>query len=470
MIENYLSSIITAGNFVDGVLVTDEVGTIVYWKNYQTYAPIPEKEAIGKSLLELYPDIQVETSPVFRALNYGECTIGKEGELVNFKGERIYLRGTTFPIKEGERIIGAINIVTYPQNAKSEIKVTPLGGRTYKKLYELTDIIGRSHRIQVLRSRIEKVAKTSSSVLIYGETGTGKEMVAQSIHTASARREKPFISQNCAAIPGNLLESIFFGTTEGSYTGAKNRPGIFEAADGGTIFLDEINSMDINIQAKLLRALEDKKIRRIGGTQERSVNVRIIAAVNEPPLDCIKRGKLRPDLFYRLGSVTIDIPSMRERLEDFDLLMQYYMNHYNREMERNITGVEPEVREILGTYHWPGNVRELRNVLEGAYNFCEGDTIRREDIPAYIFVLHEEEQKRKQRENAAVPEAEEELNRGIHQGGSLKSSVDAFEKQLILKEMKHAKNLSQLAERLGITRQTLNQKLTKYGLKKMEEG
>lgn len=468
MIENYLSNIVTAGNFVDGVLVTDEIGTIVYLKNYQAYAPFQEKEEIGKNLKELYPEIQEETSPVFRALLYGECTIGKEGEMVNYKGEKIYLRATTFPIKEGERVIGAINIVTYPQNAKSEIKVTPLGGRVYKSLYELTDIIGRSERIRVLRSRIEKVAKTNSSVLIYGETGTGKEMVAQSIHSASARREKPFISQNCAAIPANLLESIFFGTTEGSYTGAKNKSGIFEAADGGTIFLDEINSMDINIQAKLLRALEDKKIRRIGGTQERSVDVRIIAAVNESPLKCIEQGVMRSDLFYRLGSVTIDIPSMRERMEDFDLLMEYYMNYYNQEMKKNITAVEPEAMEVLKNYHWPGNVRELRNVLEGAYNFCEGTSIRKEDIPAYILAFYEEEQKKNQKEGFSFQE-EDGTHLGLQEGGSLKESVNAFEKKMILEEMKRAKNLSQLAERLGITRQTLNQKLAKYSLRRIDE-
>lgn len=461
MIENYLNNIINMENFVDGMLVVDQDAVVVHIKNYREYSPFTESEAIGKSLLDLYPGLDVATSPVLRALYLGESSINIEGTMVSYKGETVNLRTTTFPIKEGDKVIGAVNVANYSQYQRSEINVTPVGGRTYKKLYHLEDIIGRTPKIQELRRRISKVAKTSSSVLIYGETGTGKEMVAQSIHTESVRRDKMFISQNCAAIPANLLESIFFGTTKGSYTGAENRPGIFEAANGGTVFLDEINSMDISMQAKLLRALEDKKITRIGGMEERQVDVRIIAAVNEQPLACIREGKLRPDLFYRLGSVTIDVPPLRDRLEDLNLLLKYYIAHYNREMGKSIIGVEPEVEEILSDYQWPGNVREFRNVLEGAFNFCDGSTICREDLPYYILLLQEEERAGKLLASADVPEIAGTVGIGA---GSLKAAVDAFERELILQEMKQAPNLSRLAERLGITRQTLNQKLTKYHL------
>lgn len=481
MIENYLSNIINMENFVDGMLIVDHNGVVVHLKNYREYSPFTEQEAVGKNLKELYPDLRLADSPVLRALRYGESTVNVEGTMVSYKGETIYLRTTTFPIKENETIIGAVNIVNYSQKERKEINVTPVGGRTYKTLYRLEDIIGRAPKVQELRQRIGRVAKTASSVLIYGETGTGKELVAQSIHTESSRKNKLFISQNCAAIPANLLESIFFGTAKGSYTGAENRPGIFEAADGGTVFLDEINSMDIGMQAKLLRALESKRITRIGGTQERQVDVRIIAATNEPPLSCMKNGQLRPDLFYRLGSVTIDIPPLRERLQDLSLLLGYYIAYYNREMHRNITGVSAEAEQILQGHLWPGNVRELRNAVEGAFNFCDGDVIEAEDLPQYILQVQKD---RRLMESLLSPTSlgmrQTPFFDGIDQAsafheatalcmdgerfGSLKEAVDAYERRVIVQEMKRARNFSRLAERLGITRQTLNQKLTKYGL------
>jgi len=228
------------------------------------------------------------------------------------------------------------------------------------------------------------IADTESSVLICGETGTGKELTAQSIHTSSPRRGKRFVSQNCASIPANLLESILFGTVKGSYTGAENRPGLFELANGGTLFLDEINAMEISVQAKILKAIEEKQITRIGGLEPIPIDVKIVSAINQNPLDCIREGKLREDLFYRLSVVQLIMPPLRERHNDLFYLTYSFIQLYNEKMGRHIIGIDEEVENIFAAYDWPGNVRELKNVIEGAFNVTAAGFIQKKDLPAYM--------------------------------------------------------------------------------------
>ncbi len=238
--------------------------------------------------------------------------------------------------------------------------------------------------MELIKERIPMIADTDSSVLIYGETGTGKELVAQSIHTASKRRNKKFVSQNCAAIPGNLLESILFGTTKGSYTGAENKPGLFEIASGGTLFLDEINSMEISVQPKILKAIEEKQVVRLGGYEPIKTDIKIVSAVNENPLQCIAENKLREDLFYRLSVVQLNIPPLRERINDLFYLVSHFINIYNTSMHCNLIGIDEEVETIFRGYNWPGNVRELKNVIEGAFNVASARFIQKKDLPEYL--------------------------------------------------------------------------------------
>lgn len=450
MLEEYLDIITSMENFADGIMVLDENACVVYVRNYRTgVTPLITQDVVGKNILEIYPELTEETSTIWKALRTGESTINKLEPLTSYDGITMNLLDNTFPIRQGGRIIGAVSIAKYPDYVKEDISVSGFVEKYRKDLYTLEDIVGRSPKMLLLRSQVERVSRTNSSVLIYGETGTGKEMVAQSIHTSSARKSKLFISQNCAAIPGNLLESIFFGTTKGSYTGAENKPGIFEIADGGTIFLDEINSMDINMQAKLLRVIEEKKITRIGGAESKKVDVRIVAAINEPPMRCIREGKMRADLFYRLGSVMIQIPPLRDRSHDINVMAEYFINQYNQEMGKSIEGLSQEVMDLLPQYDWPGNVREFKNAIEGAFNFCNGKMIEREDLPDYIF------------EELSVTESE---TSSFTQGSTLKKSIDDYEMNIILSEMGKTKNLTALAGRLGITRQALNQKMKKYGI------
>lgn len=252
--------------------------------------------------------------------------------------------------------------------------------------YTFDDIVHISEPMRHVVSRCKQVAKSDSSVMIYGETGTGKELLAQSIHNASRRKDGPFLAINCAAIPENLLESLLFGTEKGAYTGAERRPGLFEQADGGTLLLDEINSMNLGLQAKLLRVLQEGTVRRVGGATEISVDVRVLSNTNIPPYQAMEENKLRRDLFYRLGVVNITIPPLRERKEDIPLLVKTFVMQCNQKLERNIRDADRNVLDAFYAYDWPGNVRELQHAVEHAMNVLpdEYSMITAEYIPEHI--------------------------------------------------------------------------------------
>lgn len=252
--------------------------------------------------------------------------------------------------------------------------------------YTFDDIVHISEPMRHVVSRCKQVAKSDSSVMIYGETGTGKELLAQSIHNASRRKDGPFLAINCAAIPENLLESLLFGTEKGAYTGAERRPGLFEQADGGTLLLDEINSMNLGLQAKLLRVLQEGTVRRVGGATEIPVDVRVLSNTNIPPYQAMEENKLRRDLFYRLGVVNITIPPLRERKEDIPLLVKTFIMQCNQKLERNIREADRNVLDVFYAYDWPGNVRELQHAVEHAMNVLpdEYSMITAEYIPEHI--------------------------------------------------------------------------------------
>ena len=462
MIEEYLDTITNIKNYVDGLLVVDSDYKIVYMTQYKTeFPPVDGRRAIGKTLFEIYPDKTPENSTIVQAIRYGKPVLNHDEVLYPTIGRPFHCMDNTYPIREDGKVIGAVCVTIFPENSANRDSLnifTDKKKKKRKRLYDVSDIIGRSPEVQYVRMQVDRIARTSSSVLIYGETGTGKEMVAQSIHSASRRSGCPFLSQNCAAIPDNLLESLFFGTARGSYTGAEDRAGLFERAHGGTLFLDEINSMDIALQAKLLRVLEDRQVTRIGGNKSFDVDVRIIAATNKDPAICAKDGTLRPDLFYRLSGVTIELPPLRRRTGDIELLTNFFISQFNAQMQMEISGVSQDVKTILKNYEWPGNVREFRNAIEGAFNFCEGRIITVPDLPAYITA--------EMNLDNILPEDSRSGGMGLPWMGSLKKSMDSYEQFLIRKAIDNFSTLSAAAEYLGITRQALNQKMKKYGIKK----
>lgn len=314
-------------------------------------------------------------------------------------------------------------------------------------LYSVGDIVSESEAMEVLKRRIEKVADTDSTVLIYGETGTGKELVAESIHSSGKRRHKPFVSQNCAAIPPNLLESILFGTEKGSYTGAETRKGLLEAAAGGTLFLDEINTMDVNTQSKLLKAIEDKKIMRVGGTSSIPVDIRIIAAVNVHPRVCLNNRDLREDLYYRLRVVELKVPPLRERKEDIPELVEYFIQYYNRKMGKYIAGLSAELMDRFMEYQWPGNVRELKNAIEGGFNMAVTPLLEVQDMCTGF----------------GQDTSGEPMDYGRERVVPLKKLIKEKEKQIIKETMDSSESVTEAAGKLGISRQMLAKKLDARG-------
>jgi DNA-binding NtrC family response regulator len=290
--------------------------------------------------------------------------------------------------------LGAYDYLTKPvdldklqillKNLTSHVKLTEENQRLRRDLAgagRLGSIIGRSLAMRRLMALIDQVAPSSASILITGESGTGKEIVARAVHELSTRRDGPFIALNCAAIPDTLIESELFGHERGAFTGAdKRRTGCFELADGGTLFLDEIGEMKVDVQAKLLRVLEERKLRRVGGSIEIGVDVRVLAASNRN-LESLAGTSLREDLYYRLNVFTVALPPLRERSEDIPLFVEHFLSELEPPPNKEVLGVEPDCLEALKAYSWPGNVRELRNVMERALIVTKGPLISLDDLP-----------------------------------------------------------------------------------------
>lgn len=313
--------------------------------------------------------------------------------------------------------------------------------------YGLNHIIGESKEMVALKDTIRRIALSNSTILIRGETGTGKELVAHAIHMESSRRYAPFIQVNCAAIPEHLLESELFGYEEGAFTGARKggQIGKFQLAHGGTIFLDEIGDMSLSLQAKLLRILQEREVERLGAVKTTPIDVRVIAATNTDLEQLLKKGLFREDLFYRLNVVSLRLPPLRERIDDLELLVEYFCEKFKKEFNTDFQMIAEEVWEIFRRYRWPGNVRELEHVLERAFNVMEGNCITIKELPLYL---------QKQAKKSKVEES--------HQ---LQQILDEAEKTAVIEALRTAGgNKAQAAQRLGISRAWLYRLIRKHGL------
>jgi len=310
-------------------------------------------------------------------------------------------------------------------------------------------IVGRSRLIEELRQQIGIAAPTNGRVLIHGENGAGKELVARAIHTQSARREGPFVEVNCAAIPEELIESELFGHERGAFTGAvSRRRGKFELADGGTLFLDEVGDMSVKTQAKVLRALEEQAFERVGGKDTLRVDVRVLAASNQNLPDLITQGRFREDLYYRLAVIPIEVPPLRQRTEDIPQLVEYFIRLFSGENAKRPKTISVEALAYFLSYDWPGNVRELRNMVERLVIMTPGDVIGPDALPPPL---------RPRDPEASVEDTQREK--------TLKEAREAFERAYILSELRaHDWNMTRTAEKLGIERSHLYRKLKTYGI------
>ena len=326
--------------------------------------------------------------------------------------------------------------------------------RALTKLESLdNEIISDSPEMESVKKMVLKVARSASTVLIRGESGTGKELIARAIHNQSQRATEMFQAVNCAAINENLLESELFGHEKGSFTGAHaEKKGLFEVADRGTLFLDEIGELDISMQAKLLRALQEREIRRVGGTRPIKIDVRVVAATNRDLLAMVKDGRFRDDLYYRINVLSIDIPPLRERREDTTVLINFFLKKHTRNTSRLIRGLTPEARVVMLEYARPGNVRQLESAIERAILLAEADLITVEDLP-----LEVRQEVRPQTEGAfKLP----------HEG----ISFEDFERSLIMQAMERTDyNITKAAKLLGLTFRTLQYRLEKFGIKRADK-
>jgi DNA-binding NtrC family response regulator len=344
--------------------------------------------------------------------------------------------------------LGAFDYLQKPYDRE---KLLDTISRALNKLSNLdAEIVSESPEMDKVKKLILKVAKSNSTLLIRGESGTGKELIARAIHKNSLRTDEVFQAVNCAAINENLLESELFGHEKGSFTGAINeKKGLFEIADGGTLFLDEIGELDIALQAKLLRALQEKQIRRVGGIKEMNVDVRVVAATNRDLLKMTQEGRFREDLYYRLNVLSIELPALRDRTTDIPVLIDYFLQKHTRGSSRKIA-VEPAARKLLENYSYPGNIRQLESAIERAILLSENNTITTEDLPPEMV-----------RETA--PASADDLFKLPAEG----VNFEDVERSLIMQAMERTdNNITKSAKLLGLTFRTLQYRLEKFGFKK----
>lgn len=444
---------------LEGVAITDKEGRYIYVNQSWTRMMdgLTLDDVYGKHVREFIPE-----SGIYEALEKREPVIG-HGVKVRIGYDKDAFTSYYPILKDGELVGGFIHVIITglksAQEFTSKVNIMTSQIEYYKKelkkingaKYSVDNIKGKSALISELRENIKRSAHTNSTVLIEGETGCGKELVAHSIHGLSLRADAPLIKVNCAAIPTELLESEFFGYCEGAFTGAKKggKSGKFQLAENGTIFLDEINQMPLHLQPKLLRALQEKEIEPIGGKYPIPTNVRVIVATNTNLEKMVDEKKFRSDLFYRLNVVNIKIPPLRDRLEDIPLLCEDIIEKLNYQLGMLVEDISPKALEKLMRYDWPGNVRELQNVLERAMNMTHGQTLEWRHFQDY-FETKRLSKTRTTSDCECIP---------------MREAKEDLEIEIILKALEQSDyNKTMAAELLGISRMMLYKKIKKYNL------
>jgi arginine utilization regulatory protein len=463
----------------EAVIVCDKNGkAILLNRACEELNEFTREQVLGKNVKEIY-NLNDDSSDMIRSMREKKPILDSYQNYTNLLGKNLNIMGSNVPLFSGGEVVGAVAVMkAYYRIEKLTEKIMELQEKLLnrnKKIqkkekdnfctYNFKDIVGINPKLKQAIKWGEKAALTSSPILLYGETGTGKELFAQSIHNSSHRKNGPFLAVNCAAIPGSLLEGILFGTEKGAFTGAIDRPGLFEQASGGTLFLDEINSMAIDFQAKLLRVLQQNTVRRVGGVKEEHIDVRIISSMNENPSEAIFDGRLRQDLYYRLGVVYIKIPPLRRRKEDILKLAKFFVNNYNLKFGLNIKKISEELGKNLFNYNWPGNVRELEHVIESSMNMAERNenVLQMAHVPPHILeklgnnIIDSEDYYNQTTDNYTV---------NIRKNMKLEEMLRNVEYQVISDILKNNKgNISKTARDLGLRRQGLQYRLKKYNIK-----
>ena len=428
-------------SYIDSVTMIDATGKITVKERYNPRYSDAENAAdnewcLNRNLLEVFPSLSHSDSTLLQALQKGELLYRENQCTINHSGKKSVTNNVTFPIISRGKIIGAVELSRDVTHYEGE-RTAPAARPTPKR-----------------RSGTEAKWTLEDIVTQNSKTGTGKELIVSALHNAGSRKDQPFVAVNCAALPESILEGLLFGSQKGAFTGAENKKGMFAEANGGTIYLDEINSMPLLLQAKLLRVLQEKSVTPLGASKPIPLDVRIIASTNRPISEVVASGQMREDILYRLNTISIQIPPLRRRLDDIPLLAAAFVEKYSAEMGKQVAGVAPEVTAFLMNRSWRGNVRELEHVIESAMNVVEdGQTVELENLPIYL---------------SEVDELEEDTpEHSPREAVSLNEALAAYEKKLILAAMKASNwKIVDAAARLRIPRTSLQYKLEKYDIKR----
>lgn len=463
----------------DGIQIYDKNAYSVFLNQpSRSISQIPgDMKVEGRHLLDMY-DLDENVSTIMTCLRTQSPVVNRVDHYKSSDGVTITTANTAYPILRGRELVGSVvfeqnsDIVSACRQRMEEIHQALIhyeGQTRHTRFsgYTFDHIIGHGEKMMKSVEIARKVAQQNSTILLVGETGTGKEIFAQSIHRASGRRNGKFVALNCAAIPESLIESLLFGTKKGSFTGSEDKPGYFEEAENGTLFLDELNSMSLAMQSKILRALQENTFRRIGSQKDIKMNVRIISSCNEDPFRSIADNLLRKDLFYRLSTVMIELPSLREHREDLEDLIRYHLNATSYQYVHTVSAIQPQVMELFKGYSWPGNVRELFHVLDYAQNVADGDVLCMEHLPSY---LTKQGRMHRQDGTAITNEAEPAQDTAPTQpidfnSHTLQSLLDEYEHKIIKDALEHyGYNITRTAAALNLRRQSLQYRIRKYGI------
>lgn len=451
----------------EGIQIYDRNGYFLFGNQASESLELYESSAFkGKHILDLYV-LQEEFSTVLTVLRTQKPVLNRCDRFEVKEGKTLTTINTAYPLNNGKTLNGAVvfesdlSVLEQTRKRLSHLESYAESRQPAQAgaLFSFNDIIHQSESMKDLIHFAKKISFTESSILILGETGTGKELIAQSIHTFSPRRGKPFIDVNCSAVPSNLFESLFFGTEKGAFTGSVASKGYFELADGGTIFLDEVNSIPPEMQAKLLRVLQDKRLQRIGGNRYHQCDVRIIAASNEDLSELIEQNRIRRDFYYRISTIKIDLPRLEDRREDIPLLAVHFLEALGQKYNRKTLHFSEATLSRLTQTQWPGNIRELQHVVEYAFTRIpeELDCIEPVHLPVYFQVQDGYSYRRKE---SSTPKAV-----AFEPEGPLNPQLETFEKDLIAAALKlHDGNISRTAKSLGMSRQNLQYRLKKHSL------
>ncbi|SDP25122.1 sigma-54 interaction domain-containing protein [Desulforhopalus singaporensis] len=446
--------------FDEGVLIADMDGVIVYYNEaLSKLDELSSSSVVGKHMMDAY-DLRTLQSPTLKCIKTRKPVLNNSTVYKTIKGKAVNANQSAFPLVQDDEMTGCICFVrVYPQIKSGLMHKGTMHEKKIEIPFEASrfqDIITNDPYFIDTLDVLMNASQSPSPIMLCGETGTGKELVAKAIHNNCEDR-KQFIAVNCSAIPENLLEGMLFGTTKGAFTGAVDKPGLFEEANGGTLLLDEIDSMPLELQAKILRVLQDFRVRRVGGSHEIRLDIKVISTVHNLPEQLFDQGLLRKDLYYRLAVVFEEIIPLRQRKKDIKLLCNFFIKKMNMKLGRQIETLNPELMMFFTQYHWPGNVRELEHILEGAMN-------RASPMETQLETRH---LPRIFKRNISIQEEEFLHHRGKDdwpEGGIRKIQDQTEEKAIRLRLEQTHGNASRAAELLGISRQSLAYKLKKHNI------